>query len=507
MPAENNVYNFGSNTLKVKDSYYAGNIYLDTSSTTTGNIYKNGSLFMHTFKHPTGLSAKPDGYNLFVGVNSGNQTMGSTATSTDHASYNTSLGDNSLCSNTTGYYNSNVGASGLRSNTTGSCNSNVGTSGLYSNTTGNNNSNVGVSGLLYNTTGGYNNNMGVNGLRYNTTGYYNNNMGTYGLYSNTTGSYNSNVGASGLYSNTTGNNNSNMGMSGLYSNTTGSYNSNVGASGLYSNTTGIYNSNMGTYGLFYNTTGSYNNNMGTYGLCYNTTGGYNNNVGVNGLHYNTTGSYNSNVGLSGLYYISNSSQNSSFGAESFNTFNENTSGNKNFDNTDITVSTDKIKITAHSFGSVGLYVLLKYTQGTSAITGLSNGVVYRFLIAHEDTIQCMTDITDAGSGTGHTFTPQYEYSNSTALGYDAEPTASNQVVLGNTSVTTVKTSGNYQQKVWTNNVSNPPTDAELDAIWTSPAEVGTGWTAYLNDNGDGLDFYTIVSDGTNWWVFTGVKAL
>jgi hypothetical protein len=383
-----------------------------------------------------------------------------------------------------------MGVNGLYYNTTGSYNNNMGIYGLYSNTTGIYNNNMGVTGLYSNTTGSYNNNMGVSGLRYNTTGYHNSNVGASGLYSNTTGYDNNNVGASGLYSNTTGNNNSNMGMSGLYSNTTGSYNSNVGASGLYFNTTGIYN-----------------NNMGTYGLCYNTTGGYNNNMGVNGLHYNTTGSYNSNVGLSGLYYISNSSQNSSFGAESYNTFNENTSGNKNFDNTDITVSTDKIKITAHSFGSVGLYVLLKYTQGTSAITGLSNGDVYRFLIAHADTIQCMTDITDAGSGTGHTFTPQYEYSNSTALGYDAEPTASNQVVLGNTSVTTVKTSGNYQQKVWTNNVSNPPTDAELDAIWTSPEAVGTGWTAYLNDNGDGLDFYTIVSDGTNWWVFTGVKAL
>jgi len=63
-----------------------------------------------------------------------------------------------------------------------------------------------------------------------------------------------------------------------------------------------------------------------------------------------------------------------------------------------------------------------------------------------------------------------------------------------------------QVPVDTTDVSNPPTDAELDAIWTSPATVGAGWWTYLDDDGAGNNFYIITSDGSNWWIFTGAKA-
>lgn len=57
------------------------------------------------------------------------------------------------------------------------------------------------------------------------------------------------------------------------------------------------------------------------------------------------------------------------------------------------------------------------------------------------------------------------------------------------------------------NVSNPPTDAQLDTAYGSPATVGDGWTTYINDNGDGNDFYQVASDGTNWWISTFTKAV
>ena len=59
----------------------------------------------------------------------------------------------------------------------------------------------------------------------------------------------------------------------------------------------------------------------------------------------------------------------------------------------------------------------------------------------------------------------------------------------------------------TTDVSNPPTDAEIDAIFGTPATVGSGFGRYIDDNGAGTNFYSVVSDGTNWWVFTGTKAL
>ena len=61
--------------------------------------------------------------------------------------------------------------------------------------------------------------------------------------------------------------------------------------------------------------------------------------------------------------------------------------------------------------------------------------------------------------------------------------------------------------VQTTDVSNPPTDAELDSAFGTPATVGAGWSTYIDDNGGGANFYTVVSDGTNWWIFTGAKAI
>jgi len=97
-----------------------------TTSPTTGVIYKAANRFIHDFRHPTGDTAIPSGYNTFVGVNAGNFTMGSTATQTYHGSYNTGVGRASLAANTTGYQNTALGYCSLFSNTTGYCNTAIG---------------------------------------------------------------------------------------------------------------------------------------------------------------------------------------------------------------------------------------------------------------------------------------------------------------------------------------------------------------------------------------------
>jgi len=58
----------------------------------------------------------------------------------------------------------------------------------------------------------------------------------------------------------------------------------------------------------------------------------------------------------------------------------------------------------------------------------------------------------------------------------------------------------------TSNVSNPPTQAELTAIFGTPATVGAGFTVYLDDNGADTNFYQIVSSGSSWFILSGVKA-
>jgi len=141
-----------------------GDINLEnTTSDDTGVIYKNGTRFIHNFSHPTGDTAVPVGQNTFVGLNSGNFTMGSTATSAAHSSYNVGIGGNSLLGNTTGYQNIAIGNSSLQSNTTGYYNVGFGFASLISNTTGNSNTALGFQsgryisgGSIANTTGDYN---------------------------------------------------------------------------------------------------------------------------------------------------------------------------------------------------------------------------------------------------------------------------------------------------------------------------------------------------------------
>jgi len=67
--------------------------------------------------------------------------------------------------------------------------------------------------------------------------------------------------------------------------------------------------------------------------------------------------------------------------------------------------------------------------------------------------------------------------------------------------------GILELQVDTSNVSNPPTDAQLDTAFGTPATVGTGFTALLDDNGDGNNVYLVASDGTNWWHVALTKAV
>jgi len=61
--------------------------------------------------------------------------------------------------------------------------------------------------------------------------------------------------------------------------------------------------------------------------------------------------------------------------------------------------------------------------------------------------------------------------------------------------------GDITQKVWSGAMTDTaPTDAELDAITSStPAGVGSGWTAIMVDSDGAGGVYRIVSDGTNWY--------
>lgn len=129
-----------------------------------GVIYKNGNRFIHDFNYGNNGTVTTAGQNTFLGVNAGNFTMGSTAYSTSHSSYNTGIGVRALVNNTTGHYNSAIGMQALLSNTTGYYNSAIGGNALLSNTTGSNNSAIGVNAGLYLSDGTTGRETGNNGL-------------------------------------------------------------------------------------------------------------------------------------------------------------------------------------------------------------------------------------------------------------------------------------------------------------------------------------------------------
>lgn len=58
----------------------------------------------------------------------------------------------------------------------------------------------------------------------------------------------------------------------------------------------------------------------------------------------------------------------------------------------------------------------------------------------------------------------------------------------------------------TADVSNPPTDAELDSAFGTPSAVGAGFRATIDDGGAGSNHYLVWSDGTNWVYVTATIA-
>ena len=61
--------------------------------------------------------------------------------------------------------------------------------------------------------------------------------------------------------------------------------------------------------------------------------------------------------------------------------------------------------------------------------------------------------------------------------------------------------------VKTDDVSDPPTDAELDSAFGQPGDLGAGFVGLLDDDAAGADVYLCLSDGSNWWYATLTKAV
>ncbi|MBC7937889.1 MAG: tail fiber domain-containing protein [Rhizobacter sp.] len=164
--------------------------------------------------------------------------------------YNTAIGARSMNSNTTGAGNTAVGVSTLFSNLTGTRNVAIGDSAMYGNTNSSFNIGIGVNALksnsnsntigigrlaLENNAANYNIAIGDQSLRANVTGFSNIAVGTSTLNDNTSGSRNTAIGHYALRDNTTGEQNTAVGTSAMASRVLSSFNTAIGYNAMGSN--------------------------------------------------------------------------------------------------------------------------------------------------------------------------------------------------------------------------------------------------------------------------------
>jgi len=226
-----------ANLLEVQDSTGASDFTVDNNgainlpSTTfasqRGVIKKNSINFLHDFNYGNNGTVITVGRNVFIGEDSGNLTMGSTATITSHGSYNTGIGYQTLNSVTTGYFNTGIGTRALTGITTGRENTAFGTDSALKISTGYRNVAVGAYSMINTTTGYENFALGFNSLKLNISGYRNTAIGV-GAAQSTTGNYNTGLGYNVMLYNSSGIGNVGIGTQALLFNTTKGYNVAIG---------------------------------------------------------------------------------------------------------------------------------------------------------------------------------------------------------------------------------------------------------------------------------------
>ena len=244
-----------------------------------------------------------------------------------------------------------------------------------------------------------------------------------------------------------------------------------------------------------------NTAVGRQALRYQTTPIGNTGIGFGAATNNITGLNLLAAGANALSYNGPSDNNTSLGAESFNSFNSLATLSVSL----VDPATEKLTIGAHGF-TTGTYHIFKFNVVSGTVPGgLLNNLIFVALVTSSTEIQLtQQNITDAGSGV-FTVNTKSEYSNSSAVGYDSEPTASNQVVFGNTNVTQLLSTGG----LYLSNSSNTnylAGSVGIGVVPTAKLHISTGVSNIIaiqrlqNTSGD-IDLF--VTSGTPESVITG----
>jgi len=281
-------------------------------------------------------------------------------------------------------------------------------------------------------------NNGHNNQSYNTS------FGELALRVNTSGNYNTAIGYGVLKNNTTSSNNTGVGNASLQANT-GSENTAIGYNALFSNTTGGYNVAVGS-GALYTTSGSSMVAIGYQSLNLNTTGANNTAIGHTALRNNLTGGALTALGVSALYANTTGDINTAIGSYALNA---NTTG---ANNTAVGGNAGVSNISGDQNSAFGFNALSTITTGSSNTAIGCNSLAYATNCDNNIAIGLSSLITNKGSdniGIGVN-TSSGNFNGSIILGKYATATASNQFVVGSSSVNagSVVSEINTSSKVW-----------------------------------------------------------
>ena len=198
--------------------------------------------------------------------------------------------------------------------------------------------------------------------------------------------------------------NTSFGYKTLNSLTTGAYNAAFGYETLFSNTSGGANTAFGVQSLTSNT-GAWNNSAyGAYSLAYNSSGNQNTGIGGASLYANTSGEQNSATGYRSLYSNTTGSHNT---ADGYSALYSNTTGDNNT--------------------AVGLSSLTSNTYGTNNTAVGYGAMNYNVTGDHNTGLGYRATVSINTTG----------LTNATVIGATAVIAASNAVMVGNTSVTSI----------------------------------------------------------------------
>ena len=396
---------------------------LDYADAQANTAFGNRALFFNKGSGNSGF-----GFQALYSNNSGdsNVSIGRNSLYNNFSgNANTAIGNEALFSNQVGRGNTAVGVSSLSSNSSGYSNVAVGAAALFINSTGKNNVAVGDSALYNEYSMNGNTAVGSKAL-YSNVSDGNTAIGYQSIYLNTLGYSNTAVGYQSLYSNWQGHNNTAVGHAALRNSYLGNFNAAVGDQTLAQNSNGNGNTAMGSYALAANNS-SYNSAFGYYALSVNQTGAYNTAVGASALA-NNGGNHNVAVGAFALSNSNANSNNVAVGDSALFAYND-----VNYDDYMVAVGSKALRYntTGYYNTAVGYGSLLKNTFGYSNTAVGSNALKTNVNGFENTAIGNDADVNSAARF------------NATAIGYGAVATADNQVMLGNTLITSVKAAGSF----------------------------------------------------------------